>query len=116
MLRKKEVRINGQDLATLMAVLKHFKNERGTNDRRIALQEWGTANVAVMNEKEACKLLERFATNASAAEAMKDVAFDATYMLDLLAKMPSTLEPETTTAFQNALGWLVEKALFEVGT
>lgn len=112
----KDVRINGPDLATLMAVLKHFRDDKGTNDRRISLQEWGTANVAVMNEKEASKLLEKFATDASEAAAMKDVAFDANYMLDLLSKLPSTVQPETEKAFQAALGRLVEKALFEVGT
>ncbi|CAE7525309.1 HIS7 [Symbiodinium necroappetens] len=113
-LRQNDVRINGQDLATLMAVLKHFRDDKGTNDRRISLQEWGTANVAVMNEQEASKLLAKFATDASQAAAMKDVAFDANYMLELLAKLPSTVQPETEKAFQAALGWLVEKALFEV--
>ena len=116
MLKCDDIRVSGQDMATLLMIFKHFKDQKGNADKRISLQEWATRHSAEMSEMEATKRLRAFSTEASSADALKNVAFDSNYIIDLFAKMPKELKPETREALHAAINNLLLKTLREVTT
>ena len=109
MLDSKDVCVSSQDLTTLLCILKYFS----LPEKRLALQQWATQHAAAMSEEEAAKHLSALVTAASNADALKNVSFQAALVLELLAKAPQDLKPETVNALRGAVGVLLEKTLLE---
>ena len=114
-LRSKEIRINSEDISTLLNVFKYFQDRKGTADKRLTLQEWATEQSAQISEREACKRLTAFVSAAQTADSLKGLSFDSGRLIELLQKAPTKLEQDTEQALRDSIVTVLEKALVEVG-